>query len=70
MLTAESLAWLRCPIDPTRSAALVQEESHLACERCHVRFRVRDGIANLIPEEAELPDGCESFKRLPCHQKP
>jgi uncharacterized protein YbaR (Trm112 family) len=69
MLTPETLAMLRCPIDPTRTAALLDEETHLVCERCRVRFRVRDRIPNLISDEAELPDGCNSVKQLPCHQK-
>ena len=70
MLTPDALAWLRCPIDPNRAAGLRHEETHLACERCHVRFRVRDGIPDLIADEAELPDGCPSIKHLPCRQKP
>jgi uncharacterized protein len=69
MLTPEALAWLRCPIDPARTAGLLNDETHLVCERCRVRFRVRDGIADLIPDEAELPVGCQSVKQLPCRQK-
>ena len=69
MLTPEALAWLRCPIDPARNVALRNEETHLVCERCNVRFRVRDGIPDLIPDEGELPAGCTSLKQLPCRQK-
>src|SRR5258708_37598968 len=68
MLTPEALAWLRCPLDPKREAALVNEETHLACSRCRVRFRIRDGFPNLVPDEAELPDGCTSVKQLPCRK--
>jgi len=69
MLTPEVLAWLRCPIDPGRAAGLVNAETHLVCDRCQVRFRIRDGIPDLIPDEAELPAGCTSLKHLPCRQK-
>ena len=67
-MTPQALQWLRCPIDPKREAALVDEQTHLACSRCQVRFRIRDGFANMIPDEAELPEGCASRKQLPCQQ--
>ena len=70
MFPPEALAWLRCPIDPARIATLVDEETHLVCSKCRVRFRVRDGIPNLLADDAELPEGCKNRKQLPCQQKP
>ena len=69
MIDPQVLQWLRCPIDPKRNAALLDEETHLTCSSCKARFRIRDGIPNLIADEAELPEGCASRKQLPC-QKP
>ena len=68
MLTPAGLAMLRCPIDPVRNATLIDEETHLTCSSCRVRFRVRDGIPNLIADEAELPEGCTSLHQLPCRK--
>ncbi len=68
MLNPETLAILRCPIDPARNALLVDEETHLTCSNCQVRFRIRDGIPNLIADEAELPVGCARRSQLPCQQ--
>jgi uncharacterized protein YbaR (Trm112 family) len=68
MIDPQALAWLRCPIDPKRNAALVDDETHLTCSNCKVRFRIRDGIPNLIADEAELPEGCTSKKQLPCQR--
>jgi uncharacterized protein YbaR (Trm112 family) len=70
MLSPEVLAMLRCPIDPDRNATLLDEETHLVCSNCRVRFRIRDGIPNLIADEAELPEGCSRRSQLPCQQKP
>ncbi len=70
MLGPEVLAILRCPIDPGRHATLIDEETHLVCSNCRVRFRIRDGIPNLLADEAELPDGCARRNQLPCQQKP
>jgi uncharacterized protein YbaR (Trm112 family) len=69
MIDSQALQWLRCPIDPKRNATLLDEETHLTCSNCKVRFRIRDRIPNLIADEAELPEGCSSRKQLPC-QKP
>ena len=68
MIAAHALAWLRCPIDPAREATLSDEETHLSCSRCQVKFRIRDGVPNLIPDEAELPNGCAHRKNLPCQK--
>ena len=68
MLSPELLAILRCPIDPARNATLIDEETHLTCSQCRVRFRVRDWIPNMLADEAELPAGCARRSQLPCLQ--
>jgi uncharacterized protein YbaR (Trm112 family) len=69
MINPEVLQWLRCPMDPQRQATLLDEETHLTCSRCRVRYRIRDGFPNMIVDEAELPEGCASRKNLPCMQQ-
>ena len=67
MLTPETLALLRCPIDPKREASLVLEgEVRLVCSRCRVQFKTREGVPSLLVEEATLPDGVSSLAKLPC----
>jgi uncharacterized protein YbaR (Trm112 family) len=39
------------------------------CERCTLRFRVRDGFPVLVVEEAELPHGCSQVNQLPCQRE-
>ncbi|MCX7700226.1 MAG: hypothetical protein N2039_05065 [Gemmataceae bacterium] len=70
MISPEALQWLRCPIDPERNARLVDEETHLRCEHCGVRFRIQDGVPNLLVDEAELPPGCRQLADLPCRRSP
>ena len=48
-------------------ARLTPVEGRLVCERCGLRFQVRDGFPVMIVEEAELPAGCASLQDLPCH---
>jgi len=69
MLTPEALSWLRCPLDPKRETSLRDDEIHLVCTQCQVKFRIHEGIANLIADEAELPKGCSNKKQLPCQKK-
>ena len=69
MISPQALQWLRCPIDPQRNATLIDEETHLTCSSCKVRFRIRDGFPNMIADEAELPEGCTNRKQLPCQQQ-
>ena len=45
------------------------EETQLLCSRCRVHFRTRDGFANLIPEEAVLPEGCAALNNSPAAAK-
>ncbi len=66
MISQELLDILRCPQDPARQARLVDQETHLVCTRCGLKFGVRDGLPNMVVEEAELPPGCESLEQLPC----
>jgi uncharacterized protein len=70
MISQELLDILRCPQDPARQARLVDQETHLVCTRCGLKFAVRDGLPNMVVEEAELPPGCESLEQLPCQRAP
>lgn len=63
------LTSLRCPIDPDRAATLHRERDSLICDRCAVRFPVKQGIPVLIPDEADYPPECPGRAQLPC-QKP
>ena len=72
MIHKDLLDILRCPLDPSRTK-LVLEGEHLLCERCALRFKIKDGFPIMVAEEAELPKGCESLSQLPCQaakQKP
>jgi uncharacterized protein YbaR (Trm112 family) len=69
MISPELLNILRCPMDPARQARLSQEEDRLVCQRCGLRFSVRDGLPNMVVEEAELPPGCASRGDLPCQRE-
>lgn len=69
MLPPDFLEFLRCPMDPAREAQLIQpDDTHLLCERCKLRFAIKDGFPILVVEEAELPAGCVALDKLPCQQ--
>jgi uncharacterized protein YbaR (Trm112 family) len=68
MISQELLEILRCPLDPSQTR-LELGEDHLLCARCQVKFAIRDGIPNLVVEEALLPEGCESLAQLPCQSQ-
>jgi uncharacterized protein YbaR (Trm112 family) len=68
MISPELLEILRCPMNPSRTR-LVLREDHLICERCALRFKIRDGFPVLVVEEAELPEGCASLSDLPCQRE-
>jgi uncharacterized protein YbaR (Trm112 family) len=68
MISPELLEILRCPLDP-RSARLAVEGNRLVCERCRLRFKIKEGFPSLLAEEAELPEGCESLRDLPCQRE-
>ncbi len=67
MIGAEFLEILRCPLNPSRTR-LRLEGGKLVCERCDLRFAIKDGFPILVAEEAELPPGCESLSDLPCQK--
>ncbi len=69
MVKQEFLDMLRCPLDPA-NGRLEQVGDTLICLRCRLRYRVKDGIPSMLPEEAELPPGCASLDALPCRQQP
>jgi uncharacterized protein len=68
MIKPELLAILRCPLNPSKTRLLL-ENHHLVCERCALRFPIKDKIPSLVVEEAELPPGCESISQLPCQRE-
>jgi len=69
MISPELLEILRCPLDPARQARLTDEQTHLLCARCGLKFAIRDGLPNLVVEEAELPPGYEGREQLPCQRE-
>ena len=68
MLSPKLLEILYCPYDPNRTR-LRLEGDHFLCERCALEFKIKDGIPDLIVEEAKLPPGCESLADLPCQRE-
>jgi uncharacterized protein YbaR (Trm112 family) len=68
MVNPDLLAILRCPLDPRRTR-LRLEEPHLVCERCALKFPIKDGFPVLVVEEAQLPPGCEALADLPCQRE-
>jgi uncharacterized protein YbaR (Trm112 family) len=56
-------------MDPSRTH-LVLEDGHLVCQRCRLKFKIKDGFPVLVVEEAELPAECHSLKQLPCQREP
>jgi uncharacterized protein len=67
MISQDLLAILRCPLNPSKTR-LIMEGDRLVCERCNLRFHIRDGFPVLVAEEAELPSGCSSLGDLPCQR--
>lgn len=68
MISQELLDILRCPLDPSHTR-LDLENDRLICQRCRLRFRIKDGFPVLIVDDAELPPGCKSIDELPCQRK-
>jgi uncharacterized protein YbaR (Trm112 family) len=68
MISPDFLEILRCPLNPSRTR-LLQQDGRLLCERCALRFPIKDGFPVLVAEEAELPSGCESVADLPCQKE-
>ncbi len=67
MISPDLLEILRCPLDPSHTR-LALEGDRLVCQRCSLRFKIKDGFPVLIVEEAEYPPGCESMSQLPCQR--
>ena len=67
MINQDLLNILRCPLDPSHTS-LTLEAERLICQRCGLRFPIKDGFPVLVAEEAELPPGCPSLDQLPCQQ--
>jgi uncharacterized protein YbaR (Trm112 family) len=68
MISQDLLDILRCPLDPSHTR-LAQEGDALYCQRCRLKFAIKDGIPNMVVEEAQLPPGCESIGQLPCQEE-
>jgi uncharacterized protein YbaR (Trm112 family) len=68
MISKDLLDILRCPLDPTRTARLEQEADGLVCQRCRLRFPIKEGLPCMLVEEAQLPPGASSLQALPCQQ--
>ena len=69
MISPQLLDLLRCPLDPSNTR-LDQTADGLVCQRCRLQFPVREGIPCMLPEEAQLPPGCNSLENLPCRKQP
>lgn len=67
MISQELLDILRCPMDPSNTR-LTLEGERLVCERCALKFKIKDGLPILVVEEAELPPDCPSLEQLPCQK--
>jgi len=67
MISQELLEMLRCPLDPSHTRLEAAGDA-LVCQRCRLKFPVREGIPCMLIEEAELPPGCASINALPCQQ--
>ncbi|MGO9813972.1 MAG: Trm112 family protein [Isosphaeraceae bacterium] len=63
MLNQELLSLLACPLG---KAPLRQDGDVLICTRCGTRFGIKDGIPDMLIEDAELPAGCASLADLEC----
>jgi len=70
MISPELLDILRCPLDPTRSARLDQEADGLVCQRCRLKYPIKEGLPCMLVEDAILPPGASSLEALPCQQAP
>jgi uncharacterized protein YbaR (Trm112 family) len=64
MISAQLLDLLRCPLDP--EVRLEEVADGLECQRCRLKFPIREGIPSMVAGEAQLPAGCTSLDALPC----
>lgn len=60
---------LRCPLDPDRVATLAQDRDAVVCQRCQVRYPVKQGLPILVAAEADLPAGLVEISQLPCQRR-
>ena len=65
MISQNLLDILRCPLDPSHTRLSLEGDA-LFCQRCRLKFAIKDGFPNMVIEEAQLPPGCESISQLPC----
>ena len=63
MVSEELLALLVCPMG---KAPLRKEGDTLVCTRCGPKFAIKDGIPDMLIEDAELPIGCVTRGDLEC----
>jgi hypothetical protein len=63
MVSDELLALLVCPMG---KAPLRRQSESLICTQCGLRFAIKDGIPDMLVEDAQLPAGCESMADLQC----
>ncbi|MBI1832024.1 MAG: hypothetical protein HYR84_11300 [Planctomycetes bacterium] len=68
MISPKLLEILRCPLNPGNTRLRLNNDC-LECERCALRFLIKDGFPVLVVEEAVLPPGCESLSQLPCQKE-
>ena len=60
-ISDELLDLLRCPMTLSR---LSRDGDHLVAEVGGLRYPVRDGIPQMLVDDADLPDGVESLDAL------
>ena len=65
-LPQDLLEILVCPLG---KAPLRLEGEALVCTKCGLKYKIEDGIPNMLIEEAELPPGIQELSQLPCWQK-
>ena len=70
MISQDLLNMLRCPLDPGHTTRLEIAADGLLCQRCQLKFPVREGIPCMLVDEAQLPAGCSRFEDLPCQKTP
>ncbi len=66
MVEERLLKILRCPLG---KAKLREEGNWLVCEKCGIRYPIRDGIPVMLIHEATLPAGVKDVKELPCQKE-
>ena len=66
MIEERLMEILRCPLGKSK---LRQEKDSLVCERCGLKFPVREGIPVMLIHKASLPEGVKSIEQLPCQKE-